>query len=235
MRLHRFFIKQPLAQTKEVSLEGGKLIHQLRDVFRLKTGERIILLDNSGFEFLSEIKLLSKKECICSVLEQKEIPFAPKRKVTLFLPLIKKQNFELVLEKATELGVTEIVPVVTKFSQYKVLNIERAQVILREASEQSERGVLPVLRKLVKFEEILGGPTSKPVNLIAFDFDGASFSEHAGDIPDEVSVIIGPEGGFDESERELLKKNDISVYSLGSQVLRAETATIAILSILLLN
>lgn len=241
MRLHRFFIEDHLRNKKDLTLYDKELIHQLKDVFRFRTGDKIILLDNSGFEYLSEIVVLAKGKLEIKIIQQDANLNSPKREVWLFVSLIKKDKFEWILEKGTELGVSHFVPILSERSEKKDLHRERAEKIIKEASEQSGRGTLPVLHELIQLKEIFSNQEKFPP-LITFHPGGEKFdvmktnspSNTLGTIKTPVGVLIGPEGGWSEKEILLLKEKNIPICSLGSQVLRAETAAIAVSSLLLL-
>ena len=247
MKLQRFFIEEQLRNKKDITLYDDELIHQLKDVFRLRTGDQIMLLDNSGFEYLSEIVVLARGKGEIKIIDQSAALNVPKKEVWLFAALIKKDNYEWILEKCTELGVSHFVPLVTDRTEKKDLNIERARKIIKEASEQSERGVMPVLHGVVTLEEAVT-TYAKQFPLYAFhigqQYEKFNYSEiknkHADrnatlKLPEEpVGIFIGPEGGWTEKEANLFIEKEIKVYTIGNQVLRAETAAIAISSLILL-
>jgi 16S rRNA (uracil1498-N3)-methyltransferase len=246
MRLHRFFVEQPLRNTKEVILREDGLVHQLKDVFRLRSGDKLILLDNFGLEFLAEIVSLDKNGAEMKILESTMVENIPKREIWLFAALIKKDNFEFIVEKGTELGVSHFVPVLSDRSEKKNLNQERTLKIIKESSEQSGRGTMPVLNEALKFDGVFDFAIENNVKLIGFHPEGEkSVSEdpiRAQDKlnfglkikPEPIGSLIGPEGGWSEREIELFKSRTVPVYSLGKQTLRAETAAIAVSVLFLL-
>jgi 16S rRNA (uracil1498-N3)-methyltransferase len=138
MRLHRFYIEQKVGEEKVITLTDSSLIHQILNVFRLRSGSEIIIFDGSGFEYVSQIISISKKELKLEIISSSTRAEETK-KVSLYLALIKKGNFELAVEKATELGVTDIHPIISERSEKKGINMERLQKIVKEASEQSGR------------------------------------------------------------------------------------------------
>jgi 16S rRNA (uracil1498-N3)-methyltransferase len=163
------------------------------------------------------------------------------------MALIKKDNFEWVLEKCTELGVSRFVPIMAERSEKKNIDIERAKRIIKEACEQCGRGDLPELLEIKNLDEILSEE-----NLITFDGDGEKlqsrkFSEVLG-FPDvaydatsgqtirklpALSLLIGPEGGWSDRELAKFKEKNMPIYSLGNLTLRAETAAIVAAALLL--
>jgi len=224
MKLQRFFIENELSEGKDVNIVDADFVHQIFHVFRKKTGEQIVLLDNTGLEFLAEITSLNKKEVNVKILNKKEVENICKSEVVLLASLIKKDKFEWVLEKCTELGVSKFIPVISERSEKKGLNIERARKIIKEASEQSERGVMPEICEPVTLEEALGDLDGET---IALHLEGGVFEEVKLKKHSKFALFIGPEGGWGEKDLELFKGKNIPLITLGSQVLRAETASVA--------
>jgi 16S rRNA (uracil1498-N3)-methyltransferase len=239
MRLHRFFIDEPI-HNKKITLLDKDLIHQLKNVFRLQAGDELIVLDNSGSEYLSKIELLSKEKAELTVLESKLVHNVVDKNIWILASLIKKDNFEWILEKCTELGVAHFIPIISERSEKKDLNMERAHKILKEASEQSGRGTIPGLYEILTLEDAVNYAVQEKVTMIAFHLSGTLFNDEIKKQYQEkskqqkIEVLIGPEGGWSDKEIEFLKSKNIPVYSLGNQVLRAETAAVAISSLLLL-
>lgn len=217
MRLHRFFVSENLNRVKEIRITDEKLLHQMRDVFRLKSGDEVVLFLGDSTNYRCKINVLSKKEGVFEKISE-EKGFVPEIKVALLMAVIKKENFELVCEKATEIGVSTIVPIVTERTLAKNLNTERLQKIIIEASEQCGRGDIPELKQITNLELAITSYS----NIIAFDISGTSslpsFSTS--------SLLIGPEGGWSDGELELIKSKGIKLAKLGDTTLRAETAAI---------
>jgi 16S rRNA (uracil1498-N3)-methyltransferase len=235
MRLHRFFIDEHLRNKKEVTIFDDEVIHQWKDVFRLRAGDKVILLDDTGYEYLSEIKLIAKGKADVKIVEQNLSDVLPKKEIWLFASIIKKDHYEWILEKGTEIGVTHFVPVLSDRTEKKDINMERAYKIVKEASEQSGRGKLPQVFEPVSLEEALENDVSK---FLAFDVSGENFSASDRDdlrvSEESLGILVGPEGGWTEKELSFFKDKDIQIYSLGKNVLRAETAAIVIPALLLL-
>ena len=160
--------------------------------------------------------------------------FTPAREIWLCAALVKKDNFEWIAEKATELGVTRIVPIVSERSEKKSLNMERLERIVIEASEQSGRGTVPMIDPIMSLDEavkhIKFSFGSGPREVMVFHTEGDPFQGDTLDKEKPVAVFIGPEGGWSEKEVELFHAESIPVKCLGKQVLRAETAVVAALS-----
>ena len=228
--MHRFYL--PIQPDKDIiMLKDRAIVHQLRDVLRLKKGERVAFFNDSpeliGYDFIAEIKGI-ETGCITLMAREKiENTREPSRKLVLYQSLIKKDNFEWVLAKATEVGVCEIIPMLSARSEKKTLNQERCNLILKEAAEQSGRAMIPKLQSIISFENaveharITGAKTY---------FSSTTEKENMirGIGERSVNLFIGPEGGWEE--REIFAAARIPTFetiSLGRLTLRAETAAIA--------
>jgi 16S rRNA (uracil1498-N3)-methyltransferase len=226
MRLHRFFIKERVAG-ESFKICEERLIHQWRNVFRYNTGSEVCLFDGSGFEYSAVIESLSNREAMMRIVSKRK-GVLPEKKIVLFQSLVKKDNMEWIAEKATELGVSKIVPVVSERSEKKDLNIERLEKIVIEASEQCGRADVPEMGSIEQLASSLEGLEGE---FVVFDSSGVSFDPSLFSTDYKLlSIFIGPEGGWSPKEIEEFKNAGAKVYSLGKLTLRAETAVIAALS-----
>ena len=226
MRLHRFYIKNDLTVGQEITLDNPEVVHQLKKVFRLEAGDKVVVFNGDGFDYVAELTLLTKEEGVIKVTEQKEGISEAKYKITLALSLIKKDNFELVVQKATELGVATIIPIVSERSEKKNLNMDRLTKIAVEAAEQSGRGKLPTISEIVELDKFLQNTTGP---IYAFDPTGTEIKLEKGD----ATILVGPEGGWSEKELEMFKEKNIAIIKLPGNVLRAETAAVALSTLFL--
>lgn len=226
MRLHRFYITEKI-EGKNVVISDRDLIHQWRKVFRYNVGSQVIVFDGSGVECRAVIAKMSPSEAELSVVETKEIP-PPTKNLWLCLSLIKKDNFELVVQKAVELGVSHIVPILSERSEKKKLNMERLEKIVREATEQSGRGELMKVYEPTTLPKLLENGVL-PQEKIFFHPEYPHVQEYISAQRQQYSFayFVGPEGGFSEEEIELYKKYNVSGFTFGPRILRAETAAIA--------
>lgn len=234
MRLHRFYIPEELGKSAEHTIISTELVHQLRHVFRLRAGDGIIAFDGSGSEYTCAIASYAGDDrVVLSVRSSARARFTPSqgRKIWLFTALIKKDNFETVVEKATELGVTDIVPVLAERSEKKAVNEGRLRKIAIEAAEQSGRGDIPKLHPMMTLSEALSAVSDADMDSIAFHTEGDPFDPQEFTHKDrQIACFIGPEGGWSPDEIALFHGQKTAVRSLGPQVLRAETAAVAALS-----
>lgn len=237
MRLHRFYITEIIGTKSEIILDSVDVVHQIRKVFRLKKGDLIIMFDGSGSDYTCGIEDFRDETIVLGVRGVSKSRFMPEREVYLYAALVKKDTFEWIVEKATELGVTKIIPVIAERTEKKAINKERITKIAIEASEQSGRGSVPRIAPVIGLKEAVLELAEKneeeTVRSIAFHTDAELF-----DTPDIGSVVptacfIGPEGGWSPDEIDLFHKSNIPVRSIGTQVLRAETAVVATLSLVM--
>ncbi len=210
MKIHRFIGK----------IENPEISRQIRDILKLQIGESIILSDGQGNDELLEITGVGKEITYKSV--KKLETELSKREVSLYLAILKKENFELAVQKAVECGVSQIAPVITERTVKTGLNIERLNKIMKEASEQSGRSILPTLSPIMNFKDAVA--TAKNDEKIIFHLDGKEYVANKN--AKSISIFVGPEGGFTEKEIELAKSSGFTVASLGNLTLRGETAAI---------
>lgn len=228
MRLHRFYINQKIEN--EVLIIDENLINQWLKVFRFKKGDRVILFNGDGFEYEMVFISFNKKDVILKLSDKKENNITAKSKISLFQSIIKKDNFEWIVEKCTEIGVANFQPIISERSEKKNLNINRLKIIAKEAVEQSGRNILPEIKESKKLSEIL--ESINPDETLAFDGSGVDFSSKNFQLK-SCNLFIGPEGGYSEAGIKVFKEKNIPIFSLGDATLRAETFSVAISSLLL--
>lgn len=242
MRLHRFYIENNISDKGEIKVVSQAFLNQVKRVFRLGSGDKLVLFNGSGFDYVCEITDYDKDSVYLRLIEKKENQGKPKTKVILFSSIVKRDKFEWIAEKTTELGVSQIIPVISRRSEKKDLNEDRLKKIIIEASEQSGRDEIPELHEVISLEqalELLGemknnsSNNRKEIITIAFHPEGDDdFEKLSSD--KTYAIFIGPEGGWADEEISLFHRNNISVKTLGSQILKAETAAIAAVSKLIL-
>jgi len=187
-------------------------------------GDRIILFNGTGIEAEAEIKKFSKDKIEVEVLNIEKPEREPKIFVSLFCSILKKSNFELVVQKATEIGVKEIIPILCKNTVKTGVNLKRLEKIAKEATEQSKRITLPKIKKVLSFKEAIERAKNFDLKIL-FDISGKDFSLVKKGAK-SVAIFIGPEGGWDELEIEMAKKENFEILNLGKLNLRSETAAI---------
>ena len=235
MRIHRFFIQTPITENT-FDISDKDLVHQWKNVFRYNVGSQVVLFDGAGADFLCMISSIRNLGATVQVLQKKPTADISQRKnIWLCVALLKKDNFDLVVQKATELGVSNIVPVLCEHSEKRKLNMDRMQKIAVEATEQSGRGDVSAIHPPQTLAEIFQTGIL-PQEKVIFDPNGVPFAQYRA-TTNQVSfaLFVGPEGGFSENEIAFLKTYNTPVVSLGTQILRAETAAIAVSALFLLS
>lgn len=232
MKFHRFFVKDSLAGAKHILIKDADLIHQIRNVLRMTVGGQVVLLDGTGREYTAFITDINFKGITCDILKSVKSSTLPRREITLAFSLIKKDKMEWILQKGTELGVTRFLPFISDRSEKKGFNRERALAIVKEAVEQSQRASVPVVREPISFEEIFS--ECKGMDIFLFNPKGEEVSVETREGETGACLVVGPEGGFTDQEVFIAKKQGAHISSLGSGVLRAETAAIVASTIFLI-
>jgi 16S rRNA (uracil1498-N3)-methyltransferase len=222
--LPRLFVDQPLAPDGAVPLDG-KPAHYLGNVLRLGEGDQLLLFDGESGEWRAMIEAATKKRLVLRVVEQVR-PAEQLPELTLAFAAIKRAPMEWLIEKATELGVARLQPVITQRTVVERLNLERLRSIIIEAAEQCGRTKLPILSEALKLDRLLGGETTL---LFADETGGVPMANALRNGP--ATILIGPEGGFTPDERERILAAGARGVSLGPRILRAETAALAAVSL----
>lgn len=231
MRLHRFYIEKPIG--KEIRIIDKDLLNQWKKVFRFEEGDRIIIFNGGDFEYEGVFKMLSKNEALLEINKEIKIKKPTNIDLHIFQSIIKKDNFELVIEKCTEIGAVGFHPIISERSEKKDLNLERLYKIAKEASEQSGKTKLPEISKPESLEKAI---LDFDGDLFALDFEGGLLKDRLVlNTDNKVGILIGPEGGWSDREKILFEQKGIQSISLGSQILRAETASIVISALILLR
>jgi 16S rRNA (uracil1498-N3)-methyltransferase len=226
----RIYINSEINIASAILLEKNHA-HYLKNVMRRDVGDKVILFNGRSGEFLAEIISADKKSVMVNPTTQTR-PQDAVPEVTLCFAPVKNAKNEFIIEKATELGVKAIQPVLTKKTIVDKINLEKATLTAIEASEQCERLTIPEIFAIERLEKILNNPKYADYKILHCDetgggkpiIDALSVQEKGG----KWLILIGPEGGFDKSEIELIAKNKNAVpVSLGPRILRADTACIS--------
>ena len=231
--MHRFFVEPgQLGPQRRVTLTA--IAHQVHAVGGLRAGDRITLLEGDGLEYPAEIVALTPRHLELAVGEPVPCATEPRRRLTLYQCALKGEKMEWVLQKATELGVARVVPVCSSRTIVRPVaaidrKSERWRAILREAAEQSGRARMPELAPALLLADALQSASG----LRLFPWESAPATGSGALEGTEVSLLVGPEGGFSADEAALAVAEGWRVISLGPRILRAETAALASLPALM--
>ncbi len=234
MTIQRLYIPQKININKPIYITGDDF-HYIKNVIRLKENDEILLFNEINGEFLSRLSKTEKREITITPLKQTRQPTDENLNDTeLIFSQIKHNRQDLIIEKTTELGIKELSPIITKYTNNKNINLERLNTIAKEATEQSRRLSKPKINEPVPFIEKIKNFDFENRTLVYLDErpteqNGIEILKDLKDKP--VSFLIGPEGGFSPEEFEILKQTPATGISLGSLILRAETAAISIIAI----
>jgi 16S rRNA (uracil1498-N3)-methyltransferase len=242
--MHRFFVEPELVAAEHVTLPAP-LAHQVRDVLRLRRGEQIVLLDNRGGEFITELREVSRR-AVCGVVVARRMGAAePRVALVVYQGLLKAAKFEWILQKGTEMGVQAFVPVhcqrsVAGPADADASKIQRWKRILREAAEQCGRAAVPELLAPRTLATALAEQSEATLTLFAWEGERETTLRDALTVahqglfrPAHVALFIGPEGGFSAEEAQLAVQHGAQIVTLGQRILRAETAALAAAAIIL--
>jgi len=236
--LHRFFLETGYVLGERVEFPKD-ISHQIARVLRLRHSEKVVVLDNLGIEYDVELIEVQNNLVWGNVIGKRTAMSEADTQVTLFFGLTQRDKLEWILQKTTELGVTQLIPLVTQRSliqniQDENQKMERWQRIVREAAEQSGRGRCPKISAVQHLQKL--PPLTKDEKGIVFWEE-----EHGTDIKNilsdygghSISLLVGPEGGFDVKEIEFVKSLGFTPATLGKRILRMETAAVVAVGLVL--
>ena len=235
----RFYVPQPRIEKGMLKVEGEEVKH-IRKVLRLKEGDEITVFDGLGREFEGTIV----EEGLSSVVIRVNSVYSSKRdsplEVTLAQSLLKGEKMDYLIQKATELGVKEIIPFLSSRSvpllekSRRLKRHHRWERIAIEASKQCGRGVVPRIEFLQDYSEMLPKASPNALRLILWEREGIKLKEilERSKEKKKIFFVIGPEGGFSQGEVDEAKEAGFIAVTLGRRILRAETASLCLLSIL---
>ncbi len=217
--------------------------HHMTKVLRLKEGTKVGLFDGKGSKAEGIIRQINANKVVIELCNKRVSNTEPSVEVTLYQSLPKKDKFELIIQKATELGVTSIVPIITKRTIVNIegekakKRLERWEKIAQEACKQSKRGLIPSICEPQSFSDIIDTINDK---LILFPYEGENYKgikqvlqEKRSQEVFKIGIFIGPEGGWEKDEVAMAESKGAIPVSLGPRILRTETASIATLTIVL--
>jgi 16S rRNA (uracil1498-N3)-methyltransferase len=252
---YRFFIPAGWFAGDKVTL-SGTLVHQIRDVLRLTPGDTVVVLDDSGWEYELLLDTVEQEQAAGQIQNKVLARTEPRAKITLYQSLLKGDKFEWVLQKGTELGIVEFVPIVCdrcvigSVDDVSKTKLERWRRIVLEAAEQCKRARLPRLQMPLLFAQACErarrtdlalltweGERTRRLRSMLTEYDALPVTAHGKTSsmrkPFSISVFVGPEGGFTAREVDQARRYGLAPVSLGPRILRAETAALAAVTMIL--
>jgi len=228
MKLHRYYLPN-IELTHDLWIDNQVLFHQWTRVLRYEVGREVELFNDKLEDRIYKILKIGDNAVHLELVTQLE-PNVPKRDLYLCFSLLKKDKVEWVLQKGTELGVRHFIPLLTDRTEKTGFDIERAEKIVIEASEQCGRSDIPRVREPMKLETAID-ELQKEVTLYVAEQGSPEYLDITLK-PSSIAVLVGPEGGWSESENQLFKDKELKYIALSKFTLRAETASIAAVTLL---
>ena len=242
--MHQFFLDEPLTDTDN-PLTLSRKDYQHLFVLRLREGEQFILADGCGREHVCEVTACDKNTLTARVLETRASANELATQLVLLQGLPKRDKLEFIIQKATELGASSIVPVMMARSNVRIdekkaeRKAERLHEIAKSAAEQSKRGIIPNVAEVCRFAEALDAVQDADIKLICYE-EEENLGRLSALLPQlasakKIVLLVGPEGGISEEEWQTAQAAGFQSVSLGRRILRTETAGLALLSYLMLH
>lgn len=240
--MHQFFVTPMQVKEDRIYIEGQDVNH-IKNVLRMKIGEELKISDGNNKRYLCEIETMTAQEVCVRIVEEQEVNTELPSKIYLFQGLPKGDKMELIVQKAVELGVYEVIPVATKRAVVKLdekkaaKKVERWNGIAQSGAKQSGRNVIPRVTKVMSYKEALA--YAKELDVLLIPYELAEGMEETKQViagiqrGASIGIFIGPEGGFETEEVEQAIENGANAITLGRRILRTETAGLTTLSILM--
>ncbi|WP_167958427.1 16S rRNA (uracil(1498)-N(3))-methyltransferase [Anaerosporobacter faecicola] len=241
--MYRFYIEQSNVREEQILIDGADVNH-IKNVLRMRVGEELILCDGQGTDYHCKIAVLAADQIQASIISKEETQTELPARIYLFQGLPKKDKMELIIQKAVELGVYQVIPVMMKRSVVKLddkkkeqKKLERWQAIATSAAKQSGRGFIPEVMPVMNYKEAVAMAKEMEYKILPYEH-AMGMQETKQKIQEvkgkkSVAIFIGPEGGFEEEEVAVAREAGIAPITLGKRILRTETAGLAILSVLM--
>lgn len=244
--MNRFFVDDAqISKNKgEIRITGEDVKH-ISKVLRLVPGDMVEICDGQAFEYIGEISDINKDRVIVSIKDKRKIKTEPPIKITLYQGIPKATKMDIIIQKTTEMGISEIVPVFTgrtvvqlESKKDKEKKAERWNRICLEASKQSKRGIVPPVHIPMSFQEALFHSKANEINIMAYEKESKNnLKDLLHTIKEKpvkkIGIWIGPEGGFAEDEVNKAIGEEVYTVTLGPRILRTETAGFALLSMIM--
>ena len=242
--MQQFFVTADQVQENQIYIEGTDVNH-MKNVLRMRPGEKLGISDGNNHHYICQVEKYEDAQAVLTILEEESVDTELPSKIYLFQGLPKGDKMELIVQKAVELGVYQVIPVATKRAVVKLdakkakKKVERWQQIAVSAAKQAGRGIIPAVGEVCTYAQALKYAEELDVVLIPYEL--AEGMEETKQIIAEirpgqsVGIFIGPEGGFEKGEVEQAVKAGAEPLTLGKRILRTETAGLTMLSVLMFH
>lgn len=236
--MNRFFVKKENIEDNTITITGEDVQH-ISKVLRLQRGDQIMLCDGEGNDYLAEILEMDKHSVMTKVLDKGASKGEPDIDVVLYQGIPKAAKMDLIIQKCTEMGIKRIVPVFTARTVVKLESekderkkVERWSKIAEEAAKQSGRGIVPVIDMPMELAGALDDAKQLDMVIVPYELEDSVSVKEAlkKDRRASIGFFIGPEGGFQADEVKAAKSSGAIPVTLGSRILRTETAGLAVLA-----
>ncbi|MEG0238205.1 MAG: 16S rRNA (uracil(1498)-N(3))-methyltransferase [Clostridium sp.] len=238
--MHKFFTPSEYI-TEDFGKIVGEDVKHIYKVLRLQEGEKVVLNDCNGNEYLAKVKETSKTEVNLDIIEKLQLNNESDIEIVLFQGMPKAQKMDLIVQKGTELGINKFIPLITERVDVKLKGdfkkLDRLNRIALEACKQSKRSIIPEVVSPISLIDLI--KDIKGFDLIIVPYENKEDYGIKGLMNDidksnikKVGIVVGPEGGFEESEISMLKEEGAQIITLGKRILRTETAGFVATSLL---
>ncbi|MCT4605285.1 MAG: 16S rRNA (uracil(1498)-N(3))-methyltransferase [Marinisporobacter sp.] len=241
--MHRFFVdeKNISEDNKKIIIDDPEDVKHIGKVLRLVEEDCLEICNGNNHEYIGKIISISKTQIILEILEERSSSTEPKIQVTLFQGIPKSSKMDMIIQKCTELGICKIVPLITertivqiKDKKAEMKKIQRWQKVADSAAKQCKRGVIPKVTEPISFEKMIEDVSDYDLKIIPYEQErevGLKNILNDNKEYKKVAIIIGPEGGFEQEEVVKAQNAGVTPITLGSRILRTETAGFVALSI----
>ena len=240
--MYRFFVEPSRVGEKEIRI-GGEDVNHIKNVLRMRPGEKILICTGDEWEYTCEVKELEQDVVRAEILDAQKPGKELQSRIRLYQCLPKGDKMELIIQKAVELGTFSVVPVrsarcIVKLDDKKAAaRVERWNAIAESAAKQSKRMIIPQVERVMGLKEALKDAAACDVRLMPYENEAGMARTREvleGIVPGQsVAVLIGPEGGFSPEEAELARESGFLTITLGKRILRTETAGMTVIAILM--
>lgn len=233
--MKRYFVDKNKFDINNICLEGSEHNH-IKNVMRTSVGDEVVVVCGDGFDYKCVVKSFDKNKTHLSLIEKVENPNEPKHNLTVFQAMTKSDNMNLIVQKLTELGVTTLVPFENAFvtAKDKAGKVDKLQAVSNQSIKQCRRGRAIIVENTLSFKQMLARLSEFDIVFFANEQEN-EFCLSGADFPYEnIAIIIGSEGGFSEQEIvQLTAIKNVKSISMGRRILRSETASIALASVIM--